>query len=75
MFDHKKYLKSLQIVHRVEEEFGIHLVVKNKDTGALHIEGHPLELRDLGSNAILREVPCYHFPTNQEHVNELMKPT
>lgn len=64
-FNHKKYLDSLQIIERTVDGNGVHLRVKNKDNGYIHVEGHDLSKKDLGNRAILRECPNYSFPEDR----------
>jgi len=62
--------KDLQILKRECDETGVHLIVKDKSNGFLHIEGHSLAKKNLGNKPILKETPTYFFPVPQEYVNE-----
>jgi hypothetical protein len=51
----------LQILEKTVDEFGVHLKVKDKRNGLIHMEGHCLAKKDFGNKAILRERPLYHL--------------
>ena len=52
----------LQIIDKTIDETGVHLTVKDKRDGSLHIEGHCLSKKDLGNRTLLKERPIYSMP-------------
>jgi hypothetical protein len=61
-----------QIIHKAIDEAGIHLIVKDKMTNNLFLEGHPLTSKDLSNKALLRERPSYFMPIEQQEVDEIL---